>query len=359
VPSPRHQAVRFEAPDFAAIEEARTQYKSVELSAHTVASYARSLRVFRAWCEASALASLPASEETVELYVTDLLRCGRKISTAELHCYAIQHAHRVAGHSNPFGAGVKKLLSGAKRVLCQFPVQKAALEIQEIRKIVRRLGWQTPIAARNCALLLFGFATALRRSTLAELRPEDVAFTREGLLVTVRHEKQDRKGRGRHVAVPHGKHPGTCPVKMLRRWIKLRGDVPGVLFCRVMYGRPDGLPILGNRIGGIVQEMVALIGLPKAEYAAHPTRAGFVPEALARRRNEVAAARTSLDSGPRSVTFFATVNLSAAPAQDGSETEFAELAGSPAAADGGSGGRCDPSRASRRPPSTGPASTSG
>ena len=223
MPSPRHARVRFDAPDFAAIEATRAKYKDVELSPRTLNSYAADWRVFEAWTEAAKRAPIPASEETVEFYCTDLLRLGRKISTVERHCFAIQHMHTRAGFESPYGEQVKRLLSGARRLLAQMPTQKAALETADLKRIVRKLGHKTPTAARNSALLLFGFASALRRSTLAELRPEDLKFTREGVLVTVRHEKQDRKGDGRLVAVPCGRHATTCPVQALDRWLDVRG----------------------------------------------------------------------------------------------------------------------------------------
>ncbi len=40
--------------------------------------------------------------------------------------------------------------------------------------MVATIGSSTPIAARNSAVLLFGFASALRRSSLARLRLADL-----------------------------------------------------------------------------------------------------------------------------------------------------------------------------------------
>ena len=289
--SPRHAPVRFDTPDIPAIEAERAKYKNVGLAPKTISSYAASWRVFEAWTAAAKRAPLPASEETVELYCTDLIHRGRKISTVELHCFAIHHVHTQAGFQTPYGEGVKRLLSGARRLLAQMPNQKAALETADLKRIVRRIGHKTPIAARNSALLLFGFASALRRSTLAGLRPEDLQFTRQGVLVTVRHEKQDRKGDGRLVAVPFGQHETTCPVRALGRWLDARGRGPGALFCRVLNGKPDGKAMLGNRIAQIVQESVALIGLDRRSYGAHSMRAGCVSEALAGGANILLVAR--------------------------------------------------------------------
>lgn len=291
MPSPRHAPARFKSPDFAQLDDLRATYKSMNLMPRTVASYAADVRVFTAWCAAAKLDALPATENTLELYLTDLLQHGRKLTTLERHCFAIQGKHRAAGYSSPYGAGAKKLLIGARRRLAQLPDQKAALETRDLRAILRKIGSRTAICARNSALLVFGFATALRRASLACLRREDVQFTRDGFTVDVRHEKQDRKGNVRRVAVPFGKRLLTCPVKVLRRWLHWRGDDQGALFCRCLNGIPDRIGIKGNRIAQIVQESVTLIGLDRRHYAAHSLRAGFASEALSRGVNELAVVK--------------------------------------------------------------------
>lgn len=292
MPSPRHTHVSFSAPDFRAIEAARAKYKSVDLAPRTVASYAADVRVFEAWTEAAGFPALPATEETVEKYVSDLIdHHGRKITTMERHCYAIHRHHRLAGHPSPYGAGVKQILCGARRALAQMPHQKAPIELQDLKAMLRKIGGRTPIRARNSALLVFGFATALRRGSLAALRVDDIQFTRDGFLVLVRHEKQSRNGEVRRVAVPFGDFRSTCPVKILRRWLKARGDAPGALFCNALNGVTDGKHMRGNRIAQIVQESVALVGLDRRRFGAHSMRAGLATEALENGVNEILVAR--------------------------------------------------------------------
>ena len=59
---------------------------------------------------------------------------------------------------------------------------------------------------RDRALLLLGFAAALRRSELVALDVEDLAFDlRRGLLVTIRASKTDQEQAGTQVAVPYAR----------------------------------------------------------------------------------------------------------------------------------------------------------
>lgn len=197
----------------------------------------------------------------------------------------------MSGAPNPCGEGLRTLLCGARRVLCQQPAQKDAISTDELRRMVRTIGWKRPIDARDCAILLFGFATALRRSSLAALRLENLTFTDAGIRVWIQHEKQDREGKGRELAVPHGKHRLTCPVRAIKRWLDWRGRDPGPLFQGVMSGHVTGKGILPNRICQIVQESAARIGLDPKRIGAHSLRAGMATEALCAGVSEIMVAQ--------------------------------------------------------------------
>jgi integrase len=273
------------------VEAQRRRFQHAELAPRTILSYEADWRVFVAWCAAAGRESLPASADTVEIYSTDLIGLGRRVTTVERHAIAIQHHHRAAGYESPCGAGLRLLLAGARRTLCQVPLRKQPIGSAEIRRMVRKIGCDGPTQARNSALLVFGFATALRRSNLAAMRREDLTIGAEGIVVRVRNEKQDRKGRGRVIAVAAGKNRLTDPVRAVGRWLKWRGDQAGPLFSRVLNGHADNKAILPNRIGQIVQECVEAIHLDRRRYSAHSLRAGFVTEALERGVNEIAIAR--------------------------------------------------------------------
>jgi integrase len=157
--------------------------------------------------------------------------------------------------------------------------------------MVKAIGHASPIAARNSAILLFGWATALQRSNLAALRLEHLTFTPKGILVRIDREKQDRKDEGRELAAPFGKRKRTCPVRTIQHWLDVRGDGPGPLFCHVMKGRIKFKPLLGNRIAQIVQDAATKVGLDRKRYGAHSLRAGMATEGLEQGVKEVMIAQ--------------------------------------------------------------------
>ena len=75
--------------------------------------------------------------------------------------------------------------------------------------------------ARDRALLLVGFAGALRRSELVALDVEHVTWTRNGLKLLIQRSKTDAEGEGAEIAIPGGQANWTCPVAALETWLEL------------------------------------------------------------------------------------------------------------------------------------------
>lgn len=261
------------------LHAARSKLTHALLSQNTISGYRYDWAMFNKWCSSMQRRALPATTETVSLYLTWLLEQGKKITTARRRNCAIAHEHRARGLLNPITTDIQELLSGAQRLRQEKPRQMKPLSLEQLRRISNALLEEgTAAALRNRALMVFGFATALRRSSLAELQIGDVEFGDHGLVVSVRREKQDQEGRGRLIGVPPGKHPLTCPVRTLQGWLKVRGALPGPLFWRLNPG-DLGKPLNGDAVCRIVKKCVARIGLDPSNYGGHSLRAGFITEA--------------------------------------------------------------------------------
>jgi integrase len=110
---------------------------------------------------------------------------------------------------------------------------------------------------RDRALLLFGFAGALRRSELVSLRVEDVAVVADGLRLRLVRGKTDQVGQGAEIGLPRGKHAETCPLRAFEAWQAVARRQAGPLFRRISTGdrigdralHPDAVRrILAHRI---------------------------------------------------------------------------------------------------------------
>lgn len=248
------------------------------MARNTIVGYGYDWRMWCAWCEEANRTALPATAETVSLYLTDLLEAGKKISTARRRKCAIAHHHREAGHASPINQDVLDLLRGAQRIRAEKPRQMAPLFVRQLRAISAKLqAIDTDAAIRNRALLVIGFASALRRSNLAQLTTADVEFCRQGLILAINREKTDQEGKGRLIGIPRGRNRHTDPVRVLRAWLRRRGSEPGPLFPR-LDRRHEGQPLDGECVCRIVKAAVARVGLDPAKYGAHSLRIGFVSE---------------------------------------------------------------------------------
>lgn len=139
-----------------------------------------------------------------------------------------------------------------------------------------------PRGARDRAVLLFGFASGLRRSELAVLDLVDVSSEAAGLVVQVWRSKTDQEGAGRVVGVHRGVRRATCPVRAVEAWLVERGPWPGPLFCRVSAGGTVQRGRLsGASVAAVVKRAAERIGLDPARYGGHSLRAGCATAAAA------------------------------------------------------------------------------
>ena len=246
----------------------------------TLSVYAYAWRQWSAWCAGRGLTPLPATPAAVCVFLTERAEQGASFATLEVACAAISHEHREQSADNPIPhEAVRQVRRGLRRTLGTAPRRQArALSVAEIRQIVTGIDRTTPHGARDAALILLGFASALRRSELAALTLVDVETKPAGLLLTVRRSKTDPDHRGQVVGVAHGQHPDTDPVAALVSWLAVRGTAPGPLFTSMR--RPHDLnAITGNTVARILKSRATAAGLPSAQISGHSLRAGHVTSA--------------------------------------------------------------------------------
>lgn len=153
-------------------------------------------------------------------YLAERADQGPPAGTLDGACSAIAYQHRSHGLGDPvLHDGVRQVRHGLRRTLSTAPVRLARPRgVAEIRQIVTGIDRTTPQGARDAALIILGFASALRRSELTALTLADIEPKPAGLLLTVCRSKTDQEGRGQIVGVAHGQHAATDPVAALADW---------------------------------------------------------------------------------------------------------------------------------------------
>jgi len=291
-----------EPPEIQRLQYERDKLQRAQAAPTTEAGYAHDLKHFCAWCERMGRSALPATPDTLSLYITGLLTLGRTASTASRCAAGVAYAHRRRGLESPLTGEVRDILWGARRLRGEKPRQMRPITLAQLREMAASFAAEdTPLAARNRAIVVIGFASALRRSNLAALAFADLDFREEGVAIHVRREKQDQGGRGRIIGIPCGAQAASCPVRCLEAWLGHRGRHAGPLFTRLDAGAVDRRAgLTGNAIRSVVKAAIGRIGLDSAEYGPHSLRAGFITEAGERGVGHLAIAghtgHRSLDS---------------------------------------------------------------
>lgn len=221
----------------------------------------------------------------------DLAR-SRTPSTITRRSAAISVMHQRHGHASPTtDVAVREIMRGIRRTLGVAAKEAAPLQVADLRRIVDRLDATTVIGSRDRALLLVGFASAMRASELVAIEVADLEDRAEGVVVNKRRSKTDQEGVGARIALPFGRDPRTCPVRALRSWREAAGIDDGPLFRAVSrHGAVGGEALSGRAVSLVVKRSVASIGLDPSPYSAHSLRAGFATTAAANGASERAIA---------------------------------------------------------------------
>lgn len=221
-----------------------------------------------------------AEAAVVCAYLTERAARGASAATIDLACSAIRYQHRHHGLTDPTQTEVvRQVRRGLHRILGTAPRRPAhPVGPEEIHRLLAAIDRNTSTGCRDAAIILLGFAGALRRSELAALTLADVEPRPDGLLLHLRRSKTDPEARGEVVGVAPGLSPSTDPIVVLDAWLTHRGRAPGPVFTSLRNGAPPLQPISGNAVTSIVKNRADAAGLV-GRVTAHSLRAGHATTA--------------------------------------------------------------------------------
>lgn len=264
-------------------EQMAKEYASKSRAANTWNAYESDWRHFARWCEANSRVASPAEPLTVRDYVIDCAD-AYKVSTIIRRLSAISVLHKLAGHESPTtSVEVKILVAGLQRDREERPKKKTAATSPLISQLVAGLDPSKLADARDRAIILLGFAGALRRSELSALTLEDLTTGDDGLRVFVAKSKTDQEARGHTRGLAYGEELQTCPVRAWGAWRELlskAGVVAGPAFRQVdRWGHLGDAPLTPQSIAIIVKRRAKAAGQKPEDFAAHSLRSGFATSA--------------------------------------------------------------------------------
>lgn len=222
--------------------DAAHSFAMAEKSDATRRAYRSDFTIFAAWCSARGVESMPATPETVKVFLASQAISGTKSSTLGRRIAAIRYAHKLAGFEPPTNSELVKVeLRGIRRTIGAAPERKDAATADRVGDMVAMIP-DTLAGLRDRALLLLGFAGAFRRSELVALTVADLIETQAGFRVMIRKSKTDQEGAGQEIAIPSGGK--LRAVEAVKAWLTASGITEGPVFRSVNRGGrvlPDAL----------------------------------------------------------------------------------------------------------------------
>ncbi|MBE7245575.1 MAG: tyrosine-type recombinase/integrase [Actinomycetospora chiangmaiensis] len=276
-------------------------------------AYDRDMARFAAWCTARGLTALPAEPATVCVWLADqapvwrsataadplevvvegqvLERDGLRPATIARRLAAVSVVHRAAGVANPAAhEQVRATMAGIRRHPGVAPAhRRTAARTEQVHSMTSGLDPEhDAVDARDLALILIGYAAALRRSDLARLDLADLSVDEHGLSVRVRRSKTDQEAEGAVVGIA-ADDDGACPAaeawELWRAHLARTGVTRGAAWRPIHRSRQDVLTIRAARLSGrsineIIVRRAAQVGLD-GNFGSHSLRRGLATEAIA------------------------------------------------------------------------------
>ncbi len=256
------------------------EFANLAYANNTVAAYQKDWQNFMNWCNSENLCPLPCTIDTLILYITALAKANRKTSTIQRHICAISKIHNMANHIlNLKHSNFILVWNGIKRTLGLSKTGKSPILLSHLKQIVKEINGDSNLEIRDRALLVFGWASAMRRSEITALNWADIQYVEKGILVTIKTSKTDQFSLGQKIAIVYGRNEDTCPVRSLQKWQTIsKGNEP--IFTSINKADQITYTRLSDRdIARIIKKLLAKINMDSDQFAGHSLRSGFITTA--------------------------------------------------------------------------------
>ena len=271
-----------------AVQEAAADaetFAAASRAASTWRAYESDWRIFTTWCQQMDLAAVPATPATVAMFLAAEAKKDTAPSTLNRRLSALRLMHLGARLVSPHNAvEVQEVMRGIRRLSTRGVIKKEAAVDEQIKKMVDMCDVGTFQGMRDRALLLLGFAGAMRRSELVALDVAHLKLSDEGFVITIAKSKTDQESEGQTIAIPRVLDSPYCPVQAALDWMALAGIEQDAVFRRVTKGNKLSRNRLTDQsVARIIKRLATRAGLIASQYAGHSLRSGFLTSAAEQR----------------------------------------------------------------------------
>jgi site-specific recombinase XerD len=286
---------------------------------NTLRAYSSDMRVFADWARARGFDPLRPSPSLVSGFLADQVS-SVSVATIARRVAAIVHFCKATKLESPIDDSVREVLKGIRRSRGTAPTHaKAPLTVELIRAMVSKIEVAplldhlsfAPLdllyGLRDRALILVGFAAALRRSEIAALNVEDLEYVRDGLLLHIRHSKTDQESSSQVIAIVPGSI-GFCPIVALKTWLEAGLISSGAVFVAI-HDRGRTTRLSDHAIARIIKRRALAADINPEAVSGHSLRSGFVTSASLAGANLLKVAQVTRHTNLKSVQRYFKADL--------------------------------------------------
>lgn len=276
------------------LDTAEAGFAEAARAPSTLRGYRSDWAEFTTWCQLHGHTPLPADDIAISRYISTLAVAGAKTGTISRRLSTIKFAHKVRNFPDPTQtARITAVWEGIRRSLGTTPNQARPLMPPLLLDVLdacpTTTSWKTRpdepslTGARDRALLLLGFVSAMRPSEIAALTLNQIKEDDRGRVIQLTHSKTNQRGKLEHVVLPRGSRQATCPITALDHWLQLAGITDGPVFRKVTKGnKATTTALTTDGFSRVVTGAVGRAGYDPAGYSGHSLRAGFATYSVQR-----------------------------------------------------------------------------
>lgn len=238
------------------------------VQSNTQRAYASDWKGFVDWCHIRDLKPLPASAETLALYLADIATT-LKLSTVQRKRSSISTAHRLKDFKDPgVSPQVRRLMKELRNTSTAAVVQKKSFSTEDLQQIAECVDLDGVRGVRDLALVLIGFAGGLRGSELIALDAEDLERNGSELRVVIRQPGMASQDWSETINITTSPFASADPVTALDRWLEEAKIVTGPIWRPVnRHGQILERRLTPQSVTLIVKDVAECAGLDPKDYS--------------------------------------------------------------------------------------------
>ena len=253
------------------------------LSKSAQGQYSKSWSTFTSFCrQVLSIRHLPATSQTISLYVTHLHQKGLKHTSIRTHLSAIAFQHKIHDLPDPTKSfSTQKLLQSYSRIdappAVRLPITQPILHT--ILSAIYNSDYDSYNRRLYTALFSLMYYAALRVSEVTQNANSQHNLSRNHITIIRHHSKQCLRitfTSYKHSSVPPHPllvHPSTsfCPVKLYSKYVNSRPTAS----CRApAFCLRDGRPLTRNHVVSALNTILQLTGNNPLQFNTHSFRIG-------------------------------------------------------------------------------------